>query len=416
MKVMFLNALQEGGAARAAHNLMRGIQGREIDARLLVQKKTGNDPSVIGPRTKIEEIIGSVWPVVEWMCVGLYACRKGCSFSPALMPDRLQYKVAEYGPDIIHLNWVTNGFMRVETLRRFNLPAVWTLHDSWAFTGGCHVPFACTRYQDVCGKCPVLRSSLSLDPSRWLWYRKQRAWRDLNLTVVAPSRWLGKCAEASSLFRDKRVEVIPNGLDLQIYKPFDKRAARDLLLFPQDKKLIIFGGMNVTSDRNKGFHLFEQAVRILTARHLLDNAEIVIFGSSGQAQIPDLGLKVRNLGWLSEESDIALLYAAGDVCIVPSLQENLPYAAMESMACGTPCVAFDQGGMSDIISHRDNGYLARPFEPDDLAQGIAWILEDEERRKILSFQSRQKVEQEFALEKVAGRYLELYREIINSAA
>jgi glycosyltransferase involved in cell wall biosynthesis len=411
MKVIFLNALVEGGAARAALRLVKGVQEKGVDARLIVQQKSSGDPSVIGPRTKTERAMGSVFPVLEWLCVGLYTLRKGCPFSPALMPDRLPSKIRQFDPDIIHLHWVTNGFMRAETLKRFNLPLIWTLHDSWAFTGGCHIPFECVRYRESCGKCPVLGSSLTSDPSRWLWRRKHKAWQGLNLTVVSPSRWLAQCAQESSLFRDRRVEVIPNGLDLSLYKPTDKHIARDLLSLPQNKKLILFGGASCISDPNKGFVTLAEALRTLAGKGWYD-AEVVVFGSPKPAQPPDLGLKAHFLGWLNDDATIALLYAAADVCVVPSLQENLSYAAMESMACGTPCVAFNQGGMPDLIEHNRTGYLARAYDPGDLAQGIAWVLENEERRRSLSLQARQKAEQEFALEKVTKRYMELYREIL----
>ncbi len=192
MKVMFLNAVLEGGAAKAARSLMKGVQYKGVDVSMIVQSKTNDDPSIKGPQTKVEQAMGYVWPRLEWLCVGLYSHRKGCCFSPALMPDQLPSRVAKFDPDIVHLHWVTNGFMRVETLKRFDRPLVWTLHDSWAFTGGCHIPLDCTRYRESCGKCPVLGSSLTLDPSRWLWRRKRRAWHGLNITIVAPSRWLGK--------------------------------------------------------------------------------------------------------------------------------------------------------------------------------------------------------------------------------
>jgi glycosyltransferase involved in cell wall biosynthesis len=97
---------------------------------------------------------------------------------------------------------------------------------------------------------------------------------------------------------------------------------------------------------------------------------------------------------------------------MPSIQESLGYTVMEAMACGTPCVAFNQGGVPDLIDHQHNGYLATPFKPADLAQGISWVLENEERRKELSLQSRRKVEQEFAVGKVAERHITLYRELL----
>jgi glycosyltransferase involved in cell wall biosynthesis len=226
---------------------------------------------------------------------------------------------------------------------------------------------------------------------------------------------MGKCAQASSLFRDTRVEVIPNGLDLQLYKPLDRRIARALLSLPQGKKLILFGGKDCASDPNKGFSMLTAALRTLAGKGWHDTAEVIVFGSSKPVKPPDLGLKVHYLGWLNDDLKISLLYAACDVCVVPSIQENLSNAALEAMACGTPCVAFDQGGMSDIIEHRHTGYLAHPYYPEDIAKGIDWVLENDERRKILSLHARQKVEQEFALEKVAERYVKLYREIVNSA-
>jgi glycosyltransferase involved in cell wall biosynthesis len=417
MKVMFLNASDiDGGAARGALRLLHGVREEGVEARLLVQRKTGDDPFVIGPQTNPGKVMAFVRPGLESLYVGLCAGQVEGMYSPALVPDSLPAKTAEFNPDIVHLHWVANGMMRVETLRRFNRPLVWTLHDSWAFTGGCHVPLDCTRYRESCGQCPVLGSSRQHDLSRRLWRRKQRAWHGLDLTVVTPSRWLAECARSSSLFRDTRIEVIPNGLDLRRFKPVDRRIARDLLSLPQERKLILFGGKWITNDRNKGFHLLGEALRGLAGRRGDSTTEVVVFGSSEPAQPPDLGLKTHYLGWLHDDVSIALLYAAADLFVSPSIQENLSYAVMEAMACGTPCVAFDQGGMPDLIDHGRNGYLARPFEPDDLAQGIAWVLADEDRRQALSAEARRKVENEFARERVARRYVDLYGELVGQPA
>jgi glycosyltransferase involved in cell wall biosynthesis len=198
---------------------------------------------------------------------------------------------------------------------------------------------------------------------------------------------------------------------MELYKPVDKRIARERLALPQEKKLILFGGKNCTGDRNKGFHILAEALRELAGKGWRDTAELVVFGSSAPAQLPELGLKSHYLGWLNDELTIALLNAAADVSVVPSIQEALSYAAMESMACGTPCVAFEQGGISDVIEHDRTGYLARPYDPSDLAHGIDWVLGNDDRRRVLSLQARQKVEQEFAMEKVSRRYMELYQEI-----
>jgi glycosyltransferase involved in cell wall biosynthesis len=301
--------------------------------------------------------------------------------------------------------------LRVETLRRFGRPIVWTLHDSWAFTGGCHVPNDCVRYRESCGRCPVLGSTREADLSRRVWARKRRAWSDLDLTLVAPSRWLADCARSSSLFRDARIEVIPNGLDLKRYKPVDRRFARDVLGLPQDRKLIVFGAKSGSEDRNKGLHLLASALRILKDAGRDHGTELVVFGSTASTTLARAGLKASYQGFLHDEVSLALLYAAADVFVAPSIQENLPYTVMEAMACGTPCVAFRQGGVPDLIEHERTGYLARPFEPEDLAHGIAWVLEDGDRWRALSSRAREKVEQEFELGLVARRYVDLYRDV-----
>lgn len=412
MKVLLLNTFDEwGGAAKAAFRLNRGLQGIDVDARLLVQTKAGDATDVIGTQTLLARIAYGIRAHLDALPVRLYPNRPVYNFTPAMMPDTLAGQVAAIAPDIVHLHWLAAGFMRLETLAKLNRPLVWTLHDSWAFTGGCHIPYQCVRYREMCGACPVLGSGREEDLSRWTWRRKKRGWRDLRLTVVAPSRWLAGCARSSSIFRDVRVEVIPNGLDTAVYRPIDRRSAREQLGLSQDKKYILFGAMNSTSDPNKGFQFLLPALQKLSAGGWQDDAELLVFGASEPAEPPPFGMKTNYLGRLRDDAGMARLYSAADVFVAPSILENLPNTVMESMACGTPCVAFDQGGMADLIEHGQTGYLARPHEPEELARGIVWVLENGDRRRELSAEARQKVEREFALEKVAGRYLALYREM-----
>ncbi len=412
MRVLHVNrADTEGGAARGATRLLGGLRLQGVDTRLYVQRKSGDSPNVIGPPATLGKAMGFARRKLESFIFGLSSGKVKGLFSPAFLPDRLPTHVSTFAPDIIHLHWVAR-MMRLETLRRFSAPVVWTLHDSWPFTGGCFLPANCTRYRESCGRCPVLGSSQEEDLSHKVWRRKQNAWQDLNLTIVAPSRWMAACAQASSLFRDRRIEIIPNGLDVLHFKPFDKRAARESFGLPQDKKLILFGAKDATRDRNKGFHLLVQALHELRRSGRGDTVEIVIFGSSGPNPPEDLGFKAHYLGWQRDDAGLARLYSAADVFVFPSMQETLGYAAMEAMASGTPCVAFDQGGVPDLVDHEQNGYLAQPYDPADLAQGIAWVLGDDRRREELSAHARDKVEQEFALEKVVAQHLALYREIV----
>ena len=141
--------------------------------------------------------------------------------------------------------------------------------------------------------------------------------------------------------------------------------------------------------------------------------EVVIFGGAVPEVATSTGFRVHSLGKLRDDTTLALAYAAADVFVVPSLQDNLPNTVMEALACGTPCVGFNIGGMPDMIEHQQNGYLAQPYETEDLAQGIAWVLEDQKRGDRLSQRARAKVEQAFTLQHQAAQYFELYQSLTN---
>ncbi len=268
-----------------------------------------------------------------------------------------------------------------------------------------------------CGACPQLNSHKQRDLSRWVWQRKQRAWKNLNLTLVTPSTWLAQCAKESSLFQDVRVEVIPYGLDIEKYKPTDRRLARTLLNLPQDKQIILFGAAGVaTDDPRKGFYLLQSALQKLDRSQWQDQAELVVFGATQPEKPVDLGFKAHYLGRLYDDLSLALVYAAADVMIVPSIQEAYGQTASESLGCGTPVVAFNATGLKDIVEHQRNGYLAQPFAPEDLARGIAYVLEDKQRHQKLCDRAREKAEQEFTLDIQAQRYLSLFTEILNDRA
>lgn len=412
MKVLYFNGSDiEGGASRAATRLLYGVHAQGNDARLYVQRKYGDDPLIDEPRSLLGKVFGLVRPTIEQHMFGITPGKVNGPFSASFLPDGLAAKAAGMGSDIIHLHWMAR-MMRLETLQNFNVPIVWTMHDSWAFTGGCYLPGGCTRYRESCGACPAINSTREDDLSKLVWQRKRKAWHGLNLTVIAPSRWMATCAQASSLFQDTRIEVIPNGLDITTYKPCDKYASREALSLPHNKKLILFGAKSATEDRNKGFYLLTESLRELAATTKRETIELVVFGKAKPDKLSDLGLKVHYLGWQHDEANLSQIYTAADVMVLPSIQENLPYVVMEAMACGTPCVAFNQGGVPDLVDHEHNGYLAQPYEPSDLANGIMWVLEDKVRWIELASCARNKIIDSFALEKIAERHMALYREIL----
>ncbi|MGE4342923.1 MAG: glycosyltransferase family 4 protein [Geoalkalibacter sp.] len=412
MKVLMLNTFDEvGGAARAAVRLQEGLREAGVDSSLLVYLKSGNAGNVIcktGPHGKT---VRQLKTLLGTLPVRIYPGRPVNNFSPALLPDHIASEVAQFAPDIVHLHWLGAGFVQVETLRRLGKPIVWTFHDSWAFTGGCHVPFDCKRYQQRCGSCPVLGSKRERDLSRWTWNRKKRAWETLNPTVVTPSRWLADCVQSSSLFGDGGVEVIPNGLDTEVFRPMHKEQARSFLGLPQDKKIILFGAVRGFSDPNKGFHLLVQALQCLNRSS--SDLLALIFNAFDRADRPDMGIPAVVLGQIVDDRKLAAVYSAADVFVAPSIQETFCQTAVEAMACGTPVVAFGSTGLLDVVEHHVSGYLAQPYEIEDLARGIAWVIEDDDRHRELSRRARLKVQTDYSLAVVSQLYLELYKSIMS---
>jgi len=230
----------EGGAPRSAYRLHQGLQNLGVASQMLVQTKLSDDSSVIGPQTLMEKKITNFRETFDALPLKFYKQRQKSSFWPQWLPDKMNRKVAQISPDIINLHWICKGYLQIETIAKFDKPLVWSFHDMWAFTGGCNYSQDCDRYTNYCGACPQLQSNRSSDLSRWVWQRKAKAWKELNLTIVTPSLWLAKCAKASSLFKNLRIEVIPYGLDTERYKPINQGIARELLNLPQDKQLILF--------------------------------------------------------------------------------------------------------------------------------------------------------------------------------
>jgi glycosyltransferase involved in cell wall biosynthesis len=402
------------GADRAAYRLHQGLQRIGTSSQMLVRTQLTCDRNVHTLQRSTEKAIArlNLAERFDGLPLQAYRHRDRSIFSPQWLPNSLPAKVKQLQPDIINLHWVCQGYLKIEQLQQFSQPLVWTAHDMWPFTGGCHYTQGCDRYMKSCGACPQLQSNQEKDLSRWVWERKAKAWQDLNLTLVTPSQWLADCANSSPLFQNKRIEVIPNGIDLSVYKPMTRSLARERLNLPQNKHLILFGG-RAADEKRKGFHLLQAALQQLSQAGWQDKIELVVFGSLDSQTSLELGFPVHSLGRLGDDLSLALIYAAADIFVAPSLEDNLPNTVVESLASGTPCVAFKIGGMPDMIEHHFNGYLAQPFEIDDLATGINWVLTDQQRYQQLCDRARQKAEAEFSLELQARRYLELYAKLLN---
>ena len=406
-----------GGAIRAAFRLHDSLRHSGVSSQMLVKRKFGDDPDIVEgrrPLGKAEWLWRRLAFYLDSMPLRLMQTANKSGLSLAWTPERVLHHVSGLPGDIINLHWICEGFMRPETIRRLNRPLVWTCYDTWGFCGAEHYGGDCARAIEGYTRANRPPDESGLDLNRWVWNRKRKAWGDVDMTIVAATRWQADLMARSILFRNRRIEIIPHGVDLQRFKPVDRNFARQVLDLPLDKKLILFGAMGGLSNERKGGHLLLEALKKLAARGFAKDTELVTFGSAPPAEALNLGLPVKFLGKM-DEYGLVLAYAATDTFVAPSLEDNLPLTVLEAMACARPVVAFDIGGMVDVVQHRENGWLAQSFSTEQLAEGLAWVLNDVDRRQSLGDSARRKVESGFGLQHQASGYRDLYRDIQKTA-
>lgn len=326
------------------------------------------------------------------------------AFSPAPLGADLARHPLVRQADVLHLHWTNFGFLSLnglEKLLRLGKPVVWTLHDQWAFTGGCHYSRGCERFKTHCRQCPFLRRPGDRDLSARIFEKKRKALENAPLTVVACSDWLAGEARQSALLGGFPVHSIPNPIDTTVWQPTDRAAARQTLGLPQDKKLVLFGAGNLRDER-KGFQFLAEAMRGV------NGAELVVFGKADPSALAMLPFPVHHLGVLSSENGLIAAYNAADALAVPSLEDNLPNTIVEALACGTPVVAFATGGIPEMILPEKTGWLAPLRDADALAEGLRWALFAEKSN------ARREAARAFALKNyaeaaVAAQYQAVYR-------
>lgn len=411
MKILLINSSDiNGGAARATYRLHQALLDNHINSQLLVQSKISDDYTVLSERTKIKRALNMLRPAAESLAVKYYKNKTATLFSDNWLSNSpLIDKINAINPDIVHLHWINGGMIKIEELAKINAPIVWSLHDMWAFTGGCHYDEECGAYTTHCQNCKVLGSHKKKDLSYKIFNRKQHIFSSQSaLTIVALSQWLAECAKNSRLLKNQKVINLPNLINTSIYKPIDKQICRQLWNLPENKKLVLFGAMGATSDPRKGFKQLTEALKKVSSKDI----ELVIFGST-QPQFPSKFIfKTHYLGQLNDDISLVSLYSAVDVMLVPSIQENLSNTIMESLSCATPVVGFNIGGNPDMIDHKKNGYLAKPFNITDLAKGIDWALKADFLDS-LSKNARKKVINSFDSKLVVNQYIRLYQTILS---
>ena len=414
MRVLIVNTAERtGGAAIAANRLLHALNHNGVEARMLVRDRKTDAPDVVNiPRSwKLKANFlwerGVIWLANNLNKKGIFQVDIANAGTDITAMDEFRQA------DVIHLHWVNQGFLSLNNLERIlasGKPVVVTLHDQWYFTGICHYSGMCEKYRTQCEHCPMLKGKCDL--ARRVFDRKWAMYEGRNITFVGCSRWIADMARQSALTQGHTVINIPNAIDTDVFTPMGKQEARHHFNLPTDKKLILFGAQRITDER-KGFRYLAEACEHISKHHpsLPDHLGVVVLGGDAQEVKSALPLPVYPVNYLSNETEIARLYSAADLFVTPSLQDNLPNTIVEAMSCGTPCVGFNVGGIPEMISHKQDGYVADYCDSIDFAQGIAWCLNDD-RLATLSQQARQSAIATYAESVAAQRYHDIYRSLL----
>lgn len=403
-----------GGAARAAYRIHKGVRSLGVDSRMFVKNKGTNDETV----HVLSEFVPNnpLYNALDWCAAKVknkiqhyhwnQYPNKDANFKSDLRGTRLHGALQSWDYDVLHLHWINQRFIHIDELRKIGKPIVWTLHDSWPFAGICHLPMDCKQYEGHCGACPMLGSSEERDLAYKVFEQKSAVYKELDLHIVTPSRWLAECAKRSALLGRFPIDVIPNCVDTAVYQPMNKKEIVNIYGLKPDKKYLLFGAMQATKDRNKGFDMLLESLEQLKDI----DAELILYGTDEDITKYNIPMPVHSLGYIREDKQMAILYNVADVMIVPSRSENLSNTIMESLSCGTPVVAFNIGGNGDMIDHKQNGYLAKEKDSADFANGIRYCIEHN-FNNVFGKAARNKVLNNYTIEVVSRKYRELYQSI-----
>ena len=403
MKIVHIGtADSSGGAARAAFELHNALLRLGHESRMLVGQQFETRPEInrIGfSRSMAGRLLNRLVLEVE--------TRTGLQY--LIQPKRRDFLSHRFvrDADVIHLHNLHGNFFSHTILPRLSVlaPLVWTLHDAWSLTGHCSYSYDCDRWRTGCGKCPDLDEypRIGVDTTAFLWRVKRRVYARSDIRLAAPSKWLAAMARESPLFSGSEVHHIPYGVNTGAWRPMDQRLGREVLGIPHGAQVVMV--IALPGAKRKGLDYLASALGRLGEDV---SPWILAVGGRGVLRGIPARFPVKEVGYVESPEFMNLCYASADLYVLPTLADNLPLTLLESLAAGTPAVAFDIGGVPDVIRHEETGYLARYRDPEDLARGIHSVLAGEAMRLQMRRRCREVAVREYASEVQVNRYLEVF--------
>lgn len=396
----------EGGTAISTYRLHNGLRKAGIDSRILCVHPT-QPTSVAMPRAPVAERVLSRVTLPLGLndvhCMGAFSIKHLPAFQEA---------------DVINFHGIHGQFFSYLALPALTAckQAVFTVRDMWPLTGHCAVTYDCERWRAGCGKCPYPGAPPSLpgkhDGTHLEWKLKRWAYRHSRMTVVALSTRMTAQLQ-QSILSHLPVHLIPNGVDTEMYRPLDRAMCRIALGIPPHKTVLLFAAAHLNR-LNKGGEILLEVLHGLPTV-LQQGLLLLLMGAGGDVLAQKTTLSVQSMGYVGGARLKALLYSAADLFVLPTLGEGLPNVLLESMACGTPMVSFDVGGVADLVRPGLTGYLANPANIDDLRRGLLSLIEDPEGRAVMSQHCRDIAVKEYDAAYEVQRYIELYHRLLQQS-
>lgn len=375
MRIVHVTTVDEGGAYKAVVRMQDALRLVGIDSHILLRNKLyDKHEGEVYLNNGIKSIISKGKNFLNLLFSKQDIAYEGFG------SDISKHPMLE-SADIVVVHWC-NSFLSYKSIKKLlngGKRIVFFMHDTWLFTGGCHVNLGCENYKTGCGNCPYIKGEKKKDLSYWN-YRIKKSLLDLHSVHIAgPSRWIVDCATQSDITKKGNISYVPNCIDGDIFKPSkDVNGIRKKYGISSDKKIVLFGAaFNGTENRNKGFQYLLKALEYLSK----DEYFLLIFGNCKEADVV-WRQEYKLLGYIYSEQEMAEVYNIADVYVTPSLQESFGFTVCESMLCGTPVVAFPVGGIKEQIIHKKNGYLAEYQNAQDIARGIEFCTDEQYVRKL----------------------------------
>ena len=398
-----------GGASIAAYRIHYSLCKNNIDSELWVNETLSKKFDCKKPYDKIEKKLRKLRRYITWPLLKTIKTTIPIHHSISLLPSNWVKRINESDADIVNLHWIQREMLSIKDISKIKKPIVWTLHDMWAFCGAEHYTND-NRWREGYNFNNRPSYESGFDLNKWTWRRKQKYWKN-PIQIITPSSWLANCVRESKLMSNWPVSVVANPLNTEVFKPIDKKIALKKLNLPNNVPLILFGALGGEKDHRKGFDLLIKALEHLKNEIKVKDIEIVVLGQSKPKSSPNLGFPIHYMGRHNDDISLRLVYSSVDAMVIPSRQDNLPNMGVEAQACGIPVIAFNIGGLPDIVEHQKTGYLAEPFNVEDLANGITFIL-DKSKTKQLANNARERAIKKFSEKRISEDYLKIYEKLL----